>query len=193
MPIPLGIVAVAGAGGGAGGGGSFDLLQTTLLSTTTASVTFSNLNTYSAYKHLQLRMVLRKDGTFTTTGMSVNVNGDTNASYAFHRLRGLGGSVGSAGNTSQFAMLENNLTGGGATANAYAAVIIDLLDFANTAKNPVFRVFSGATTGTTSLDRVELISGLYPTAGAVTSLTLGNSGVGGNFVSGSRLSLYGIK
>ena len=62
MPIPLGFFAAAGAVAG----GSYDLLETTILSSNAASVTFSNLNNYAAdYQHLQIRAVVKGSlGTF---------------------------------------------------------------------------------------------------------------------------------
>ena len=43
--------------------GSFDLLETTTLSTSASSVTFSGLGAYSDYKHLQIRSVARDRST----------------------------------------------------------------------------------------------------------------------------------
>ena len=47
MPFGLGFFATAGAGAA----GSFDLLETQVLGSAQASVTFSSLGTYSNYKH----------------------------------------------------------------------------------------------------------------------------------------------
>ena len=71
MPIPLGILAVAGAG--AGGGNSFDLLETTVLSSAASTVSFTGLSGYTQYKHLQFRYVART-GTTTSTTSNIYFN-----------------------------------------------------------------------------------------------------------------------
>ena len=110
MPIPLGILAVAGAGA-AGGGGAFDLLETTVLGSDTASVTFSNLNTYSAYKHLQIRLVARSTNASASRSVRIQFNGDTASNYAYHYLLGDGSSVSSDASTSQTSTAHGRIEG----------------------------------------------------------------------------------
>ena len=64
MPIPLGVLAVAGAGAAPSGPGAYELIETTLLSSAQKQITFSNLNTYSTtYEHLQIRASIRSNRT----------------------------------------------------------------------------------------------------------------------------------
>ena len=187
MPIPLGILAVAGAG--AGGGAAYDLLETTLISSNTASVTFSSLGSYSNYKHLQLRIVARDDTTEQTWAMQLN--GDTGSNYARHALRGNGSSVSSFNTTSATQMsILYFASGGNAGANIFGSAIVDILDFSNTSKNTTVRSFTGVAGGPNN--GIYLYSGLWNNTSAVTSITV-KPFTTGNFVSGTRLSLYGIK
>ena len=190
MPIPLGILAVAGAGA-AGGASSFDLLETTLISTNTASVTFSNLNTYSDYKHLQIRSTVR--GGLAVSGRGeyrLRFNSDSTGPYAEHELFGSGSSVGSNGDGTVGAGFRRlGIVGSTSTANSYVAQVIDILDFSNSSKNTTVRIFNGLNVADVS--RVQLASGLWVNTAAVTSITLDSDGW--NFASGSRFSLYGVK
>jgi hypothetical protein len=180
--IPLGILSSAG-----GGFGTYELIQTTILGSTTASVTFSGLDAYAAiYKHLQIRYTARADVDSQT--MFATFNGVTGTSYAAHRLFGNGSSVTSDAFTSR----ANLFVGGNGTtsnvANSFAAGVIDITDFASTTKNTTTRSLAGLV-GTASF--AMLHSGLFNNTAAVTSISIfGNTG---NLVTGSRFSLYGIR
>ena len=135
MPIPLGILAVAGAGA-AGSPPAFDLLETTILSSATSTVTFSNLNTYSDYKHLQFRIVTRATDTGTSTGfLDIRLNGVTSSSYARHTLNGRGDTVRSSSNSSWSSILSNiAIPLGSSASSAFSGTVLDILDFNNANK-----------------------------------------------------------
>ena len=187
MPIPLGILAVAGAGGAAAG--AFDLLETTLVSTNTASVTFSNLNTYSDYKHLQIRTALKTNaGTTGIEDLRLTFNSDSGSNYAWHRIRGDGSTVAStAGTSTAFINIENSATRNNET-NIYAGTVLDILDFSNSSNNTTTRSLQGVSA---SVGRILLASGLWNNTAAVTSITF--TPAAGSLVAGSRFSLYGVK
>lgn len=178
---------LASSGGAAG---AFDLLETTVLSSTASSITFSSLGSYSAYKHLQIRATVRADGT-TLTGMRLRFNGDSGNNYAHHRLQGDGSSVSS---NSSGANADNIFLGfrlpGNSTANSFSALLVDILDFGSTNKNTTARIFAGYRDGVNG-QNIYLNSGMWNNTAAVTSITI-TQGVD-NFVSGSRFSLYGVK
>jgi hypothetical protein len=187
MPIPLGVLAVAGAGA-AGGGASYDLLETTVISSNATSVTFSNLNTYSDYKHLQLRLVLRSQRVNTTSALQVRFNGVSTTSYAYHRLYG-NGNILAQGQPNTSAASFYSYPASQLTSNAFSATVIDILDFSNTSKNTTIRALHGyAASG----NWIGLESGFWNNTAAVTSISLIDWD-GQNFVNGSRFSLYGIK
>lgn len=189
MPIPLGILAVAGAGGGAAG--SYELIESVMLSnSTTSTVTFSNIDTYaSTYKHLQLRFTMRTTRSSALDYLDLRVNSDGGSTYKSHELAGDGSSV-SATNTTPTGHVLSLLTiGNTSTSNIFGAGVIDILDFGSTSKNKTFRSMSGEHS---SIPIIEFKSGLWINTAAITSLMFYPKN-GPNFLSGSRFSLYGIK
>ena len=169
---------------------AYDLLETEILTSTQASVTFSNLNsTYGAdYQHLQIRATMDATGNFGTVyDAYITLNGDTGSNYHSHGLRGNGSSVSSFSygpNSLSLALLTASTT---SAASSYAANIVDILDPFETTKNTTVRVFGGLANYMVALQSV-----LWNNTAALTSFTItphGNT----SFVSGSRFSLYGLK
>jgi hypothetical protein len=165
----------------------YDLLSTVTLTTEQASVTFSDLGSYSStYRHLQIKWTARGSGAGATYGIYSRLNSDSNSNYNGHYLVGNGsGVVVGAVGTANYA-LTGVTSGAGATANIFGAGVIDLLDTYQ-AKNKTFRTLSGTTGGS----RVDLHSALWMSTASVTSWTILPET--GNFVQYSRFSLYGIK
>jgi hypothetical protein len=170
--------------------GAFDLLETTTLSTSASSVTFSGLGAYSDYKHLQIRAVTRTSRTAGTTDiLRLQVNSDTGSNYAQHALMTNALAVFSFASSSATSVRIGNQTSNSDTANTYAAHVIDLLDFSSSTKNSTFRGFSGYSSAAPFL---SLNSGLYNNTAAVTSVNFFNN-YGDNFLAGTRFSLIGVK
>lgn len=188
MPFGLGFFAVAGAGA-AGGASSFDLLETVTPSGTDL-ISFTGLGSYSAYKHLQLRMTLRNtSGTTAFDGIQIQMNSDTGSNYTVHELRGFGGLVGTSATINDSGIsLSYCYAGGSSGSNIFGALVADILDFNVTTKNKTVRSLSGVLTSSPVL---ALESGVWRNTAAITSLQV--SGRGRNFASGTRISLYGIK
>jgi len=180
-PITLGILAASGAGTP----GDFELISTTVLSSTAASVTFSNLGTAaSAYKHLQLRAVHKMTAASETALMQFN--SDTGSNYRVHRLTGTGSAV-----TSADFGLRNSLvplTATGTASGVYSATIVDILDFNSSSKNTTVRSLSGRLDTATE---INLYSGVWLSTAAITSITL--PATAGSIDVGSRFSLYGLR
>jgi len=164
-----------------------DFLEEVVLTSSASSVTFDNLDTYSDYKHLQIRATLRGDVGFDFTFVDLQFNNDTTSSYAYHRLRGQSGSVISNASTGRSNAPFGYLAGSSATANVYSSVVCDILDFSSSSKNTTIRALTGF--DNTS---VALFSGGFFKTGAVTEIDIIPDG-GTNFVTGSRFSLYGSK
>lgn len=179
---------LASSGGAAG---SYELLQTTVLGSNAATVTFTSLGSYSAYKHLQLRIVARTatTGSGANDTISLQMNNATGANYAYHELSGNGTSVTSAAGTSRSDILAAYTSSNDATASAFSAVVIDILDFSSVSKNTTTRSLSGRAQTST---RVSLLSGLWNNTAAVTEIDIFLTSAS-NFITGSRFSLYGIK
>ena len=173
-----GILAASGAGAAA----AYEHIQSTILTGSQASVTFSNLNTYaSTYKHLQLRMVV---GTDPSDSLLMVINGDTGNNYAHHSLIGY-----PALQSTPYANASTS-TGtfrvGISSAN-FSPNIIDILDFSSTSKNTTTRTMSG----NVNTQIIRMFSGLWNNTAAVTSIEIKSE----NYLMqiGSRFSLYGIK
>jgi hypothetical protein len=182
----LGILNSQAAGGG---GAAYDLLETTTLTSSASSVTFSGLGSYSDYAHLQVRAVTRTE---TYGSVWIRFNSDSGSNYSYHALQGNSSTVSSfAGVNNSFIALPNVSVGGIEDANSsvFGAVVIDILDFSSSAKNKTVRGLGGkATSGYTA---VSLLGGAWYDAAAVTAIELYYSDT--SFVTGTRFSLYGIK
>jgi hypothetical protein len=187
MPIPLGILAVAGAGAAAGGS-AYDLLETTLITTTTASVTFSNLNNYSDYKHLQIRAVMQDNATTNLNRMDLQFNSDTGANYTYHYVNGNGSTVSSSAGTSQNKLQFFDVINGTGDTSRFGVAILDILDFSNTNKNTTVRCIGGGISS--SENDISLGSGLWLNTAAVTSISIFGAF---SYTANSRFSLYGVK
>lgn len=189
MPIPLGILAIAGAGGG--GIAAYDLLTSTFIESNTSSITFSGLSTYSGtYKHLQIRYALRTGASGTSPTALLRFN-SSSTGYARHRLTADGASISSNTDGTSQSQMSLGFIAGASTGGTYAGGIVDILDPFSTVKKKTVLTFSGvaATNGA-----VGFHSGLWDSYAAVTSIDL-ITPTPGEFlaVAGSRVSLYGIR
>ncbi len=178
---------------GAGGGPAYDLLSTTVLSSTANSVTFSSID--SSYKHLQLRITARSDFSNIyndSLHTQLTFNSDTSTIYTAHYFWGNQSNLYSQfeGATQANIMIRYNTAVGSNTTNGFAANVIDILDYTNTSKFTTTRSITGYRGGN-SEPRINMSGGLWQSTAAVTSITLKSSF--GDYVSGSRFSLYGIK
>jgi hypothetical protein len=188
LGFPLGILSAAGAA--VGEVGDYELISSTILGGTAASVTFSNLGDYSStYKHLQIRGTARSNrATFSVDTMTILF--DSNAMTAYHRLYGNGSSVFSNADSS-IAEIATDVAASG----SFGAFVIDLLDFYSTTKNKTVRGFSGtmsADAGGFTGKEVQLASAFRNSTSAISAITLDPT-FGASLLTGSRFSLYGIK
>jgi len=181
MLIPMGFL-------GGGASTSFDLLATTVLAASSASVVF-NLTAaqQSSYKHLQLRVVARGSNAQQYDTLAIQFNGDSATNYAYHYLNGASSAASSGNALTQSSLYAFRIAGSTATTGAYAGGIMDILDAFSTTKAKVIRSFSGEID--TSYNQVILASGWWNNTAAISSLTLST----GSILAGSRFSLYGVK
>lgn len=183
----LGILNAQAAG--AGGAGAYDLLETTVLTTSASSVSFTGLDAYTDYKHLQLRATDRASGALVSRNIALTFNSDSTASYADHELFGDGSTVSSTASTSQSRIIFGTLAASNSS-NVFSSMVMDLLDFSSSNKNTTVRALR-ATTFTAASPRITLLSGLFFKPAALTSVNF--EVLGDDFVTGSRFSLYGLK
>ena len=168
-------------------------IATTLLSTTTATVTFSGIP--QGYKHLQVRVFARSNrATFPVDDPIMQLNGDTGNNYTNHTVYGDGAIA------SVFASApRSNIRGAGSLASSagsgWSAGVVDILDYTNTNKYTTVRWLQGYDTNGTVAGYgglVVLTSGAWMNTAPVTSITLEVEG-GRSYTQHSRFSLYGIK
>jgi hypothetical protein len=187
MSFGLGFWAAAGSTGPT----DFEQIATIFGTGSASSVFFDNIP--QTYKHLQLRAVTRTAlSGQTDTIFAYNFNNNTNnTNSATHRLYGTGASVISAASTGNFSSILGFTPGASATANAFGAVILDILDYTSTSKNKTLRSFYGMT-GPTQPE-IGLHSNLPTTVLGTNAVTSMQILFNANITSASRFTLYGIR
>ena len=147
-----------------------------------SSISFTSIP--STYKHLQVRGILRN--TTATSTLLLNLNSDSGANYARHRLSGDGASAtAAAASGSTYAGIGDAPS----TASTFYATIIDILDYADTTKNKTIRNLYGYDLNGSG--EVGIRSNLWASTLAVNALSFT---VGANqFAQFSSFALYGIK
>jgi len=185
-PIPLGILAAAGAGGA----GAYDLLETTVLTSSASSVSFTSLNsTYGTdYKHLQIRGVGRSTRPSAADGIGVNFNADFGSNYSLHNIRGLGSSisVGGVANVSNIDLVT--VSAANANADNFGGFVIDILDPFSSSKNTTVRALAGVTQ---DYNDIGHRTGAYFNTASIDEIRFfaGN----GDIAAETRFSLYGVR
>jgi hypothetical protein len=165
--------------------GAYDSIATVTASGSASVLTFSSIP--STYQHLQIRGIAR-DG--VGSSITMTFNSDTSGNYARHRLTGDGSSAAASGSASTAFIPLLGAAGIGSATSTFAALIIDILDYANTSKYKTARALNG-------LDQngsggVELASGLWQSTVAINTITLTDGGAN-NFSTGTTFALYGIR
>ena len=184
MLIPIGFF---GAGGAAG---SYELISSTVLTGSAATVSFSSIA--STYKHLEIRVASRTDLAGSSDYIFMRFNSDTASNYTRHDIDGTGSAVEVDAGANQSSIRQSYTAGASLTANAFGASVTSVLDYASTSKFKTSRSLSGVTYASGTSGAIALMSGLWRSTSAVTSIEL-RPAFGTNFVAGSRFSLYGIK
>lgn len=168
----------------------YELIETQVLGSNAASVTFSSIP--STYSHLQLRITARSNSTGNATALFMKFNGVGGTSYATHAIYGTGGGSGQVyaeGFASLDAFYRLQIPDDGLAANSFGGLLVDVLDYAATTKNKTIRALT--TYSASGVYRVAEVSGLFNSTAAVSSLSLTPGA--GQLKTGSRFSLYGIK
>lgn len=168
---------------GAAAATSFESIATVSVgSGGSSSIEFTSIP--GTFAHLQIRGILRSAYGSDQPALAMKING----SY-IDRNHGLYGDGSAAGTYTGTGGNIAHATGNNASANMFSAIIIDILDYANTNKYKTVRVLNGSDRNGSGI--IELDSGLEQTTSAVTSILLETSGA--NLMQYSTLALYGIK
>lgn len=150
-----------------------------------ANVEFTSIA--GTYTHLQVRGIMRSDGTLD--GFNTQFNSDTGSNYTRHRLYGAGSSAAADGNAprSNITLADGVLTSAGAS--IFGAVIFDILDYANTNKYKTVRSLGG--NDKNGSGSIWFNSGMWMNTNAITSIKIFPGD--GNFVQYTQFALYGVK
>jgi hypothetical protein len=173
-------------------GGYFQIATVTAAGGET-SLTFSSIP--ATYTDLQIRGVQRH--TLGATGSItplLRFNADsTAANYYAHWLEGDGTSVSAASYNATAGMyLSSAGMGDASTANCFAAMILDVADYASTSKNKTLKAFFGNEGNAASTSyRLNLLSGAWFSTAAITSITIVSNATA--FKAGSTFTLYAQK
>ena len=168
---------------------SYDLLETTTLTSSASSVTFSGLGSYTDYKHLQIRAVARSSRSANADGLSLRINNVSSSSYTRHVLFADGSNVNSSQSTGDTSLTVGRIPASSQSSDVYGAINTDLVDAYSSTKNTTSRSLSGFPGNENS---IYLDSGLFINTASITDLTFFAT-AGPNLVTGSRFSLFGIR
>ena len=155
------------------------------VSTSAASYTFSSIS--STYTDIVLIGSVKSDKTTANSDtITFRLNGDTGSNYSNTILIGNGSTATSARRSNDAQWYAGEVSSNGDTSGIFSPVIAHFQNYANTTtkKTVLFR------TNAVNTD-VRASVGLWSSTSAINSITIYPAG--GNFVSGSTLTIYGIK
>lgn len=183
-----------GASGAALIPGSYDLISTTVLSSSQPSITFDTSSLAGTYKHLELRFMARSDRGNVEDAIIMRMNNDSTTSYYNHTLIAspYSSSVGSSSQGGFTGIEYIYIPASTAPGSIYGAAVMSINDAFSSSKNKTTRTFWGEAPNVHTYAPIALSSGTWVNTSSITSITF-SVRYGSNFVSGSRFSLYGIK
>jgi hypothetical protein len=175
--------------------GSYDLLESEVLSTSSTSIVFNNLNVYASdYKHLQIRAVTRDTRAISgANNVIMHFNGETSGSNYFQLqyLKGADGATASGTEGVTSYIIPYTQPSANDTTNAFASAVIDLLDPFNSNKYTTSRSLRGVNLDAAYSTQVGLSSGIWMNTAALTEVSF--APIVGSFAPYSRISIYGVK
>ena len=166
--------------------GSFESIATATVSSSSNFVEFTSIP--STYTHLQIRGVSRSTD---SSQYFCQFNGDTSANYTFHTLGGNGSAMEPYGAISQTSLQIGKSNYFASASTMLAMGICDIFDYKNTNKYKTVKVLAGTETNGTAGQNVVLMSGIWRSTAAITSIKVFPSSP--PFTQYSEFALYGIK
>ena len=166
---------------------SYDLIETAILASNAANITFDVSNFTTEYKHLQIRGVGRVTSSTNIRALDIRFNGDTGANYSGHIVIGDGAiySGGSANITNAGGFY---ITGNGSPSGAFGAGTIDILDAFSTTKFKTVRTLGGQT----GYNIMNFSSSAWRNTNPITTIQIYPQ-ASEIFGTDTRFSIYGIK
>jgi hypothetical protein len=168
---------------------TYELISSSVLSSATASVTFSAIP--ATFTDLIAFVSIRSDAASTETSLEVRVNGSS-SSYSETFARTTGGSTGSGGGAFGYILNSYATNGDTSTSNTFGTSEHYFPNYAVSASK-VINSYSVSEGASTSYPGIAITAGLWANNSAITSITFTPSGAVNGFVSGASFYLYGIK
>jgi hypothetical protein len=162
----------------------FAIASQTITGSSTATIDFTNIS--QSFTHLQFRVTGYSTLAATVDNLAMFFNNDGGFNYATHFVNGNGASVTTGGFITSPRIYVPSLFPAATTAK-FGTVIIDILDYKNTTKNKVVRMFNGWDNNGSG--QVSLISGMWLSTAAINRMTFDCSAF---FAAGTRIDVYGI-
>lgn len=171
---------------------SYESISTVTLGSTQTQIELANIPT--TYEHLQIRISGRSTGAYTYSSAYLRLNNDAGNNYTYHSLLGDGTSAQSYGRgyAGDNIVVAQNITGATSLTDNFGAVIVDIVNYANTSKLKTIRSFGGYDNNGsgTPIGTINLNSSLYNSISAITNIKLFTDG---DFAANTIVALYGIK
>lgn len=147
----------------------------------------------STYKHLQIRGIGRATNTGATGQYAlITANGDsTSANYISHSIDGNGSAVGAGSFTGYAGGIIQRYASSSLASGIMGVTVTDVLDYTSTSKNKAMRTLGGLDANTSFNAGIYMVSNLWISTAAITSLTITNPS--GNWDSTTSFALYGIQ
>lgn len=143
------------------------------------------------WSHLFLIVYARGDTAAINANVLARFNADTGANYDGQQLYGSGATPNAAESLGATSALAGQMPANSATANRFGSMGILIPHYANSATHKTLVSMAGLVWGTaTGTLRAMLTCGVWRSAAAITQVTLLPSA--GNFVTGTRATLYGM-
>ncbi len=195
LPISTGVsglgtgaaTALAINAGTAGSFGAWTKIEE-LTPSATGVATFSSLGSYT---HLRIVYSMRADDAVTGENLVMTFNADTGANYDRQSFVANNATLSGSGVAAGTSMFITQVSGASAPANVPSCGEINIFDYRGTT---FYKVATCAqyhqTAATAAGQQYRTQSGLWRSTVAITSITL--TLASGNYVSGSKLTLYGL-
>lgn len=182
-------MAIIGGGGGGGGSGALArLFDSTVTGSAAASIDTGANGVPQATSHLLIICYLRGDTAATAVAANLTFNGDTAAHYGQQNLGANTTSV-SASFTANTANVGASVPAASATANKFGVVEWLIPAYVQTTGHKAMAVTAGFADPTGS-QFAGLRGGDWQSTAAITRVAI--TPAAGNFVIGSRMTIYGL-
>jgi hypothetical protein len=171
---------------------TYTLISSSVLSSTTANVTFSSIP--QTYTDLVLRMSYRTNASgLFGSNPAIRFNSDTTSNYSYTALEAKGTSAASFAESSINALYMQSSDSAGNTADTFTSNEVYIPNYTGTANKPISQFKAAEQNATTA--EMHILASLYRGSSAISTILIAaNSNmVSNSFLSGSSFYLYGIK